>query len=127
MRAAALEHVNLTVSDGRKTAERLCRLFGWKIRWEGPALNGGRTAHVGTDDAYLAIYQPAKPPSQSESSYNTVGGLNHVGVVVEDLDATEQRVREAGYKPHSHANYEPGRRFYFDDEDGIEFEGVSYA
>jgi hypothetical protein len=127
MRAATLEHVNFTVSDCHRTAERLCKLFDWKIRWQGPAMNGGRTAHVGTDDAYLAIYQPAKPSSPSESSYETVGGLNHVGVVVDDLDAVEKRIRDAGYKPHSHANYEPGRRFYFDDEDGIEYEVVSYA
>ena len=38
-----------------------------------------------------------------------------------------RRLRAMGYEPHSHADYEPGRRFYFDDEDGIEFEVVSYA
>ncbi len=32
-----------------------------------------------------------------------------------------------GSQTHSHADYEPGRRFYFHDEDGIEFEVVSYA
>ncbi len=59
-------------------------------------------------------------------SYTAPGALNHVGVVVEDLEATEARVVAAGFKPHSHADYEPGRRFYFDDADGIEFEVVSY-
>ena len=61
------------------------------------------------------------------SSYTTTGGLNHVGIVVDDLDTAEQRVSAAGYEPHSHADYEPGRRFYFHDDDGIEFEVVSYA
>jgi len=46
--------------------------------------------------------------------------------VVPDLDAVETRVKEAGFIPKSHANYEPGRRFYFDGPDGIEFEVVSY-
>ena len=32
-----------------------------------------------------------------------------------------------GYEPFSHADYEPGRRFYFLDRDGIEFEVISYA
>ena len=32
-----------------------------------------------------------------------------------------------GYEPCNHADYDPGRRFYFDDEDGIEFEVVSYG
>ena len=49
------------------------------------------------------------------------------GIVVDDLDAVETKVRTLGYATHSHADYEPGRRFYFDDENGIEFEVVSYA
>ena len=32
----------------------------------------------------------------------------------------------AGLTPFSHADYEPGRRFYFLDPDGIEYEVVSY-
>ena len=34
---------------------------------------------------------------------------------------------EAGLKPFNHADYEPGRRFYFFDWDHIEWEVVSYA
>ena len=52
--------------------------------------------------------------------------LNHVGLVVDDLDAAEAVVIAAGLEPFSHADYEPGRRFYFFDWDGIEFELVSY-
>ena len=33
----------------------------------------------------------------------------------------------AGLTPFSHGDYAPGRRFYFFDWDGIEFEIVSYA
>ena len=36
-------------------------------------------------------------------------------------------VVEAGFKPINHADYEPGRRFYFHDHDGIEYEVVSYG
>ena len=46
--------------------------------------------------------------------------------VVDDLAATEQRVIAAGLKPFNHGHYEPGRRFYFLDHDGIEFEIVAY-
>ena len=53
--------------------------------------------------------------------------LNHVGIQVEDLDAVEERVIAAGLVPFSHGDYDPGRRFYFMDWDGIEFEIVSYA
>ena len=46
---------------------------------------------------------------------------------VDDLDATEARVVAAGLTPFNHGDYAPGRRFYFFDPDGIEYEVVSYA
>ena len=126
MNAATLEHVNMTVSDASKTAQKLCDLFDWKIRWEGSVLNGdGYTIHVGSDDSYLAIYQPKSLNGVDGSTYNTAGAMNHIGLVVDDLDAMEVRVKSAGYVPHMHADYEPGRRFYFDMEDGVEVELVS--
>ena len=124
---ATLEHVNVTVTDPQQTAEMICRLFGWRIRWRGTAIHGGHTVHVGSDDAYLAVYASGKPAKDGGPSYHAKGGLNHIGIVVDDLDATEARVKQAGLTPHSHSDYEPGRRFYFHDTDGIEFEVVSYA
>ncbi|KAB2847362.1 MAG: VOC family protein, partial [Sphingopyxis terrae] len=53
--------------------------------------------------------------------------LNHVGIQVDDLDAIEAKVVDAGLRPFNHGDYEPGRRFYFFDPDGIEYEVVSYA
>lgn len=122
----ALEHTNLTVTDADRTAAWMCDLFGWRVRWSGPAISGGRSVHVGTEAQYLALYQPAEAQKSGESSYETVGGLNHIGLVVDDLDTTEAQVRDAGFEPYSHADYEPGRRFYFRDRDGIEFEIVQY-
>lgn len=126
MAPAALEHVNVTVSNPEKTAQRLCELFGWKIRWQGSAIHGGFTVHVGAEDSYLAVYSKDKPRDPASESYFTRGGLNHIGITVSDLDAVEAKVKAMGYAPYNHADYEPGRRFYFDDEDGIEFEVVSY-
>ncbi len=123
---ARLEHVNVTVSDADRSAALLQRLFGWRVRWSGPALGGGRTVHVGTDDQYLALY--ASRDGQGAPSAWTKGvPLNHVALVVDDLDAAEARVVEAGLTPFGHGDYEPGRRFYFFDPDGIEFEVVSYG
>ncbi|WP_417804769.1 VOC family protein [Thalassospira lucentensis] len=50
---------------------------------------------------------------------------NHVAIAVDDLDATEQRIKAAGIETFNHANDDPGRRFYFRDGDDIEFEVVS--
>jgi len=121
-----LEHTNLTVRDPKATADILCDLFGWHIRWQGASKGDGFSVHVGTDDSYLALYAPATAPTNGPSSYDTVGGLNHLGVIVDDLDAIEAKVIAAGFTPNSHADYEPGRRFYFDDQDGIEYEVVQY-
>jgi predicted enzyme related to lactoylglutathione lyase len=123
MTTATLEHVNVTVSDPHRTADMLSRLFGWHRRWEGPAKLGGYTVHVGTDDAYVAVYRYPEGAAPALDS----GRLNHIGVVVDDLDAAETRVRDAGYEPFNHGAYEPGRRFYFLDADQVEFEVISYA
>ncbi|MEY8838852.1 VOC family protein [Cribrihabitans sp. XS_ASV171] len=123
---ATLEHTNFTVTDPQTTAAWMEKVFGWRTRWQGEAKNGGFSVHVGEDDTYLALYRPAGMPVRGPSSYDTVGGLNHVAVVVNDLPTTEKAVRDAGFEPHSHADYEPGERFYFHDDNGIEFEVVSY-
>lgn len=126
MSSAILEHVNVTVSNPEQTAELLCELFGWRIRWQGESLMGGHTVHVGEDDSYLALYTHSETARSDTSTYATRGGLNHIGVVVDDLDEAERRVLAAGFKTHNHADYDPGQRFYFNDQDGIEYEVVSY-
>lgn len=122
-----LEHTNLTVSDPKATAAWMCDLFGWHIRWQGEAKDNGYTVHVGTQDSYLALYAPSRAARPGPSTYVTIGGLNHIGVQVDDLDAVEARVKAAGFVPTNHADYEPGRRFYFDDSEGIEIEVVEYS
>lgn len=123
---ARLEHLNFTVSDPHKTAAWIERIFGWTIRWEGPGMETGYTIHIGTRDSYVALFRFTGDQAEPPDSYNTKGGLNHWAVVVDDLDATEARVKAEGFTPEKHANYEPGRRFYFYDHDGIEVEVVSY-
>ncbi len=126
MAQAYLEHVNITVSDPAKTAQMLCDLFDWSVRWHGAAKDDGISYHVGGDSSYVAVYSQGGADRMADS-YNTPGALNHIGVVVDDLDAVEDRVKAAGFKPHMHADYEPGRRFYFNEADDIEIEVVSYA
>ncbi len=124
---AQLEHANLTVADPDATAAWMQAAFGWHIRWEGETQTGLRAIHVGTDQGYLALFAAETPSVPATGRYKTIGAMNHLGVVVEDLDATEAKVREAGFTPHHHADYEPGRRFYFMDDLGVEYEVVSYG
>ncbi len=122
-----LEHVNITASDPKATARMLRELFSWNVRWEGEAKAGGYTIHVGGVDNYIAIYSPKVQTAPKNNNYAMTGGLNHVGVVVDDLDETEERVIALGFKTVNHGDYEPGRRFYFHDADDIEWEVISYS
>lgn len=120
-----IEHANLTVSDVGRSAAFYCELFGFRIRWEGTTRDGRPAAHVGDDRSYLALFQAASP-GRHQFDYTTVG-LNHVGFVIEDLDAARERLATLGIRPRMEADYDPGRRLYFLDPDGIEIELVQYA
>lgn len=122
---STLEHTNFTVNDTAATAAVLADIFDWKIRWQGTAKDQGYTVHLGTDDSYLALYShPEK--HLTESSHKTINHLNHLGIVVSDLEAVEAKVKAAGLVPHSHADYTPGKRFYFNLDDGLEIEVICY-
>ncbi len=124
MAIGQIEHVNITVSDPDRSAELFKKLLGWHERWRGPAMNGGETIHLGSDASYLALYTDR----QSRDRYKKSQPLNHIGLLVDNLDRAEKVIVEAGLEPFSHSDYDPGpRSFYFFDWDGIEFEVVSYA
>ena len=125
MSSLRIEHVNVTVSDPERAAHLMESLFGWHVRWQGAARDGGRTIHVGTKDHYLALYT-GRGRAYGADDFAKGRPLNHIGVEVDDLDATEAKVKAVGLKPFGHDDYDPGRRFYFLDPDGIEYEVVSY-
>jgi catechol 2,3-dioxygenase-like lactoylglutathione lyase family enzyme len=121
-----IEHVNVTVSDPERAAKLMEQVFGWQVRWSGPARDGGHTIHVGSDDDYIALYTGPNV-AYADADFAKGRPLNHIGVEVEDLDGTEAKVLAAGLVPFAHGDYVPGRRFYFLDPDGIEYEVVSYG
>ncbi|WP_109355734.1 VOC family protein [Sphingorhabdus sp. EL138] len=125
MTKAILEHVNLTVSDPQRSADLMRDLFGWHIRWEGPSMSGGHTIHVGSDDQYLALYTNENVKA-ADPQFRKGEPMNHVAMTVDDLNAVEDKVKAAGLEPFGHDDYEPGRRFYFFDWNGIEYEIVNY-
>lgn len=124
MAKARLEHINISVGDPDRTAALLARLCGWHERWRGPSQMGGWTIHLGSEHDYIALYQSDEPLPRP---FTKGQPLQHIGLVVDDLAAAEQVLIEAGLKPWGHMDYEPGRRFYVFDWDGIEWELVSYA
>lgn len=119
-----IEHVNLTVSNLLRSIDFYRRLFGWRVRWQGTTTGGTPAAHVGDDRCYLALFE-APSPGRFEPQYDAVG-FNHFGLVVDDLDAMKRRLGELGVEHGDELDYEPGRRVYFRDADGIEVELVQY-
>ncbi len=119
-----LEHVNLSVSDLQRSVAFYRQLFGFKVRWEGTITGDLPAAHVGDDQCYLALFQ-AEDDERAQQDYTRVG-INHFGSVVDDLGAMKARLAELGITPHLEGDYEPGRRLYFLDLDGVEVELVEY-
>ncbi len=123
-----LEHVNLTVQDLDRSVAFYRKLFGYRVRWQGKATGGEGlvpAAHVGDDRCYLALFQ-AEQPGAVEEDYGHAG-FNHLGIAVEDLAAVRERAVGLGVEPHFEPEYEPGRRFYVRDPDGIEIEIIDPA
>lgn len=119
-----LEHVNLTVTDVDRSVAFYRELLGFWSRWRGRTSTGVEAAHVGDDRCYLALFQ-AEGAGRAPNDYTTVG-LNHLGFVVDSLEETKRRLEGLGVTPHSEQAYEPGRRLYFFDPDGVEVELVEY-
>lgn len=107
----------------RPNAALLVDLFDWQIRWSGPARCVGYRVHVGTADQYLAFYRP-----RVGQSFDFLKGipLKHIAIFVEDLNKVEAKVVAQGLTRFNHGDNEPGRRFYFFHDNGIEFEVVFY-
>ncbi len=119
-----IEHVNLTVSNLARSLDFYRRLFGWDVRWQGTTTGGTPAAHIGDERCYVALFEAPKR-GRWGTDYQAVG-FNHFGVVVDDIDLMTQRLDELGAEHGDEQDYEPGRRVYFTDPDGIEVELVQY-
>jgi catechol 2,3-dioxygenase-like lactoylglutathione lyase family enzyme len=113
------------VSDLERSIDFYTRLLGLRVRWRGTTMSGTPAAHIGDERSYLAVFE-ARAGGKAPADYASPG-LNHMGFVVGDLDAARACAIELGASPGEEQDYEPGRRFYVFDPDGIEVELVEYA
>jgi catechol 2,3-dioxygenase-like lactoylglutathione lyase family enzyme len=120
-----LEHVNMTVANLDRSVDFYSTLLGASVRWSRRGEEDRDAAHVGDDRFYLALFQAADGHRAPDPAYDNVG-FNHFGLVVDDLEEMKRRLALLGITPSSEADYEPGRRLYFFDPDGIEVELVEY-
>ncbi len=122
-----LEHANITVENIDTSFQFYSALFGFEKRWEGMAtgeVGPIRAVHAGNGHTYLALFE-AERKGRRPADYG-IAGVNHIGFEVDDLEIYRQRLEELGVSVHLEADYEPGKRIYFYDPDGIEIELVEY-
>jgi hypothetical protein len=96
MNPSRLEHLNITLTDLDRATRALQAIVpGWSVRgtgtWEDGAGNVLPWRHVGDDFQYLSLYET--PRGQT---LRAAGAFNHLGLVVDDLDAALGRLRALG-------------------------------
>ena len=124
-----LEHVNITVIDVDEAIRFLqTAMPDWKVRADvsSEVSNCRRWVHLGTDTTYIAIEDRGATEKGGHEPY-VDPGINHLGFVVNDIDAVSKRLTDAGYEEGLSSPDNPNRkRIYFYDADGNEYEFVEY-
>lgn len=125
-----LEHANMTVTDLDKEVDFFKTAFPFfEIRGGGSDLvEGGekRWLHLGTQQTYLALSELPNGAKLSIDHTSPIG-FNHIGFVVDDVNAIADRLSAKGYKRTYPRQEEKTRiREYFGDVDGNEVEFVQY-
>ena len=122
-----LEHVNITTPDIEATIRFLATAMPtWSLRGEDVENAQRRWVHFGSQHTYIAIEDRSGPADSPHEAYHHPG-LNHFGIVVDDVVSLMQRMIDAGYREGTHVLGHPFRkRCYFYDEAGLEWEFVEY-
>lgn len=125
-----LEHANISVSDLDEAVRFFTAAFPeFRIRGRGRAETPGNERdwlHFGDETSYLAIEEATNGSSNHRTYRNP--GINHIGFVVDDLEATAARLKNAGFAENMRDDSHPSRkRIYYYDGDGNEYEFVEYT
>lgn len=122
-----LEHANLSVTDVDAMLGFILAAFPeFRVRHDSGSADPERWVHVGDADTYIALNRARAAAQARTPSYYTPG-FNHLGFVVEDLDALRARLLAGGYREEPPPKQHPARRrAYFRDPQGEEWEFVQY-
>ena len=121
MQLQRLDHVSLNVTDRARS-----------IAWYRDVLGLTQLNQPSDDDEPVFLGEPGlqfglfQAQTQSPSRERESSGLRHVAIVVDDLDAAQERLRSHGvafrYEDHGNA-----LSVYFDDPDGHVLELTTYV
>ena len=124
-----LEHANICAKDIDEALRFLKAVDpDIKVLRDQTPDNGTRWVHVSIGQDYLAVEGPhdAAKPANLHKRYQD-HGINHLGLVVEDIAAAQARLEAAGYAETHIPEIHPARiRRYFLDGTGLEWELVQY-
>ena len=67
--------------------------------------------HLRDTEPYILIYKTGLKIATYQRSYSMSGHFNHVGIIVDDLGESEQRVRPNLFEPQSIEIMNPGADF----------------
>ncbi len=126
-----IEHVNITVPD-IDAAIKFLRIVApdFEVRRDEKPSNSYRWVHIGNSDYYFALEEPhldadAEPQKPLKTYKNY--GINHIALVVSNIEKVVEKLESGGYKKSIEAPVEKYRkRAYCFDEAGFEWELVEY-
>ena len=131
MHATRIEHANITVPD-IDAAIRFLKIVApdFLVRRDEKksGSNPYRWAHIGNDEFYIALQEPhlMESPTSGSTPYENLG-VNHLALIVHDVDEIEKRLIREGYQKSIDAPLEKFRkRIYYYDNEGFEWELIEY-
>eukprot|EP01095_Lingulamoeba_sp_RSL-Kostka_P000742 TRINITY_DN1102_c0_g1_i2.p1 TRINITY_DN1102_c0_g1~~TRINITY_DN1102_c0_g1_i2.p1 ORF type:complete len:144 (+),score=47.37 TRINITY_DN1102_c0_g1_i2:60-491(+) len=120
-----LEHVNITVESIDDAIEFLSVACpGFKVRSRGQQVSGVEWCHFGNNKFYLALQ--SKVLDQCNRKFYQNPGVNHCGIVVQDIDDVHKRYKELGYEFIFGRENQFRKRVYFYDQHNVEWEFIGY-
>ena len=126
-----LEHLNVTLTDLDRATRALQAIVPeWSVRGSGTWADGSglhhEWRHVGDDFQYLALYQT--PPGRTLQAGGPRSAFNHLGLVVDDLDAALARLHAIDI-PLDHIGGSTAHRrsaYVVIEPEGLQIELVAY-
>ncbi|MBB1312858.1 VOC family protein [Aliivibrio sp. SR45-2] len=123
------EHANITVPNiDAAIAFLLNAAPDFRVKIDQTPVGSYRWAHVGNDEYYFALQEPKDATSSQDTRkpYHNIG-VNHIGMIVDNLDHLQEKLLALGYEQNGLVTQEKhGRRTYFYDKAGFEWELVEY-
>jgi catechol 2,3-dioxygenase-like lactoylglutathione lyase family enzyme len=129
MTKSALEHINITTANMDRTLKFVqTAMPDWSIRNQGQMDWFGKRiswVHFGTAFTYLALQSDGQ--GQALAWQNHQVGVKHVGIAVDSIDETVNRLAAAGFEiDHWGGSNQFRRSVYFMEASSVQFEFIEY-